>query len=417
MLLFFPPGSCNLFDCNERRTIILSGGNNILAVFGSTGSIGGNTLEVVRRHPDHFTVRYLVARGNAPALIAQVREFRPAAVVVTDPAACETVRDAVGGLTEVLGGDDAMAQLAARDDYDTMVSGLVGFAGLLPTIAAMRAGRRIALANKETLVVAGALMTALARAHGVPILPIDSEHSAIQQCLVGESAHSVSRIILTASGGPFRGWTPAQLATVTPAQALRHPNWSMGSKITIDSATLMNKGLEVIEAHWLFDVDAARIDVLVHPQSVIHSMVEFSDGSVKAQLGVPDMKIPIHYALTAPGRLAADYERADLARIGSLTFEPPDTACFPCLRLAYAALAVGGTAPACLNAANEVAVDAFLRGDLPFTGIPALIEECLTQVPVRPADALDDIIETDRAARDWARAHISTVYSQTPTRI
>jgi 1-deoxy-D-xylulose-5-phosphate reductoisomerase len=406
-----------LFDCNEGQRIILSGGSNILAVFGSTGSIGCNTLEVARRHPDHFTVRYLTARGNAAALIAQIQEFRPAAVVVTDDAARATVRDAVGGITEVLGGAHAMEELAARDDYDTMVSALVGFAGLLPTIAAMRAGRRIALANKETLVVAGALMTALARAHDIPILPIDSEHSAIQQCLVGEPAHSVARIILTASGGPFRGWTPARLATVTPAQALRHPNWSMGSKITIDSATLMNKGLEVIEARWLFGVDAARIDVLVHPQSVIHSMVEFSDGSVKAQLGVPDMKIPIHYALTAPDRLPADYERADLARIGSLTFEPPDTEAFPCLRIAYDALAAGGTAPACLNAANEVAVAAFLRGELPFTGIPALIEECLAHVPVGTADAFDDIIETDRAARDWARANITTLDFQIPTRI
>ena len=386
-------------------------------MFGSTGSIGCNTLEVARRHPDHFAVRYLAARSNAATLVAQVREFRPAAVVVSDPAARAEVRDAVGGLTEVLGDDDAMEQLAGRDDYDMMVSGLVGFAGLLPTVAAIRAGRQIALANKETLVVAGALMTALARGHGNPILPIDSEHSAIQQCLVGEAAQGVARIILTASGGPFRGWTPAQLAAVTPAQALRHPNWSMGSKITIDSATLMNKGLEVIEAHWLFGVDAARIDVLVHPQSVIHSMVEFTDGSVKAQLGVPDMKIPIHYALSWPDRLAADYERADLARIGSLTFEKADTAAFPCLRLAYDALAAGGTAPACLNAANEVAVAAFLHGDLPFTGIPMLIEECLAHVPVGTADTLDDIIETDRAARDWARAHLSTLDLQIPTRI
>ena len=395
----------------------MNNGKKILAVFGSTGSIGCNTLEVVRRHPDYFTVRYLTGNSNAAVLIDQVREFRPAAVVVGDNNARAEVRAAVGDITEVLDGGNALASIAARDDYDTMVSSLVGFAGLLPTIAAIRSGKHIALANKETLVVAGELMTRLAREHNVPLLPIDSEHSAIQQCLVGEPAHSVARIILTASGGPFRGWTREDLDAVTPAQALRHPNWSMGSKITIDSATLMNKGLEVIEAHWLFGVDAANIDVVVHPQSIIHSMVEFSDGSVKAQMGVPDMKIPIQYALTYPDRLAADYERADLARIGSLTFEAPDLATFPCLRLAYDALDAGGTAPACMNATNEIAVAAFLRGEIRFTGIPALIEESLQHVPLRAVSSLDDIIETDRAAREWAAAHITQTAFQTLTRI
>ena len=395
----------------------MNNGKKILAVFGSTGSIGCNTLEVVRRHPDYFTVRYLTGNSNAAVLIDQVREFRPAAVVVGDNNARAEVRAAVGDITEVLDGGNALASIAARDDYDTMVSSLVGFAGLLPTIAAIRSGKHIALANKETLVVAGELMTRLAREHNVPLLPIDSEHSAIQQCLVGEPAHSVARIILTASGGPFRGWTREDLDAVTPAQALRHPNWSMGSKITIDSATLMNKGLEVIEAHWLFGVDAANIDVVVHPQSIIHSMVEFSDGSVKAQMGVPDMKIPIHYALTYPDRLAADYERADLARIGSLTFEAPDLATFPCLSLAYDALDAGGTAPACMNATNEIAVAAFLRGEIRFTGIPALIEESLQHVPLRAVSSLDDIIETDRAAREWAAAHITQTAFQTLTRI
>ena len=391
----------------------MNNGRKILAVFGSTGSIGTNTLEVVRRHPEHFAVRCLTGNSNADLLAEQVREFRPAAVAVTDAEARAAVRAAVGDLTDVLDGEDALVALASRDDYDTMVSSLVGFAGLLPTMAAIRSGKHIALANKETLVVAGELMTALAREHGVPLLPIDSEHSAIQQCLVGEPAHSVSRIILTASGGPFRGWTRQELAAVTPSQALRHPNWSMGSKITIDSATLMNKGLEVIEARWLFGVEADRIDVVVHPQSIIHSMVEFSDGSVKAQLGVPDMKIPIHYALTYPDRLAADYERADLPRIGSLTFEQPDLSTFPCLRLAYDALREGGTAPACMNAANEVAVAAFLRGGLGFTGIPALIEESLQHVPLCPLTSLEDIIETDRAAREWAEAHIAQLDLQT----
>ena len=391
----------------------MDNGKKILAVFGSTGSIGQNTLEVARRHPASFAVRYLTGNSNADLLAAQVREFRPAAVAVSDPAARTAVREAVGTLTEVLDGDGALEDIATREDYDTMVSSLVGFAGLRPTMAAIRAGKHIALANKETLVVAGDTMTALAREHGVPILPIDSEHSAIAQCLVGEPAHSVARIILTASCGPFRGWTAQQLAAVTPAQALRHPNWSMGSKITIDSATLMNKGLEVIEAHWLFGVDADRIDVVVHPQSIIHSMVEFSDGSVKAQLGVPDMKIPIHYALTHPDRLAADYERADLARIGSLTFEQPVPATFPCLRLAYDALRAGGTAPACLNAANEVAVAAFLRGDLSFPGIPALIEESLQHVPLHATAPLDDIIETDRATRVFAEARVESNVSPT----
>jgi 1-deoxy-D-xylulose-5-phosphate reductoisomerase len=395
----------------------MNNGKKILAVFGSTGSIGCSTLEVVRRHPEHFAVRYLTGNSNAALLAAQVREFRPAAVAVGDPSARAEVREAVGDITDVLDGDGVLEAIAGRADYDTMVSGLVGFAGLLPTMTAIRAGRHIALANKETLVVAGELMTALAREHEVPLLPIDSEHSAIQQCLVGEPADSIARIILTASGGPFRGWSRAQLASVTPAQALRHPNWNMGSKITIDSATLMNKGLEVIEAHWLFGVVAARIDVVVHPQSIIHSMVEFHDGSVKAQLGVPDMKIPIHYALTYPNRLAADYERADLARIGSLTFEEPDPVTFPCLRLAYDALRAGGTAPACLNAANEVAVSAFLRGDIPFTGIPTLIEDSLQHVPLRPLSSVDDIIETDRATREWARTHIAHTTSQTLTRI
>lgn len=388
----------------------------ILAVFGSTGSIGCNTLEVVRRHPDSFAVRYLTGNSNAELLIAQVREFRPAAIAVTDPAARAKVIAAVGDVTQVLDGEDALIELAGRDDYDTMVSSLVGFAGLLPTVAAIRAGKTIALANKETLVVAGEIITALTRTHGVSLLPIDSEHSAIQQCIVGEPAHGVARIILTASGGPFRGWTTEALQTVTPAQALRHPNWSMGSKITIDSATLMNKGLEVIEAHWLFAVDPSRIDVVVHPQSIIHSMVEFSDGSVKAQLGVPDMKIPIHYALSAPDRLAADYERMDITRIGTLTFEAPDAATFRCLGLGYDALGIGGTAPACLNAANEVAVAAFLRGEIAFLRIAALIEDSLAHVPHGPADSIDDIIDADRRTRAWAEAHLTQTAILSTTR-
>ncbi|MBR9978978.1 MAG: 1-deoxy-D-xylulose-5-phosphate reductoisomerase [Bacteroidetes bacterium] len=384
----------------------------ILAVFGSTGSIGRNTLEVARRHPDHFSVRYLTGNSNAELLIEQIRAVRPAAVAVSDPVARNTVRDAVGDLTTVLNGANALDEIAGRDDYDTMVSGLVGFAGLLPTTTAIRAGKSIALANKETLVVAGEIITALAREHNVRILPIDSEHSAIQQCILGEHDADISRIILTASGGPFRGYTAEQLRGVTPAQALKHPNWSMGNKITIDSATMMNKGLEVIEAHWLFGVDPDAIDVVVHPQSIIHSMVEFSDGSVKAQLGIPDMKIPIHYALTWPDRIASDYERMDIARIGTLTFEQPDPETFPCLRLAYDVLRTGGSAAASLNAANEIAVDAFLHGLLPFPGIAEIIEECINQLPQHRLSSIDDVLDADRDARNWTKNRIAKTASQ-----
>ncbi len=378
----------------------------ILAVFGSTGSIGQNTLEVVRGHPGHFSLRYLTGNSNAQLLCAQVREFRPLAVAVTDPDAFKIVRDEVGGMTEVLEGEAGLVDLAGRDDYDMLVSSLVGFAGLVPTITAMEAGHDIALANKETLVVAGELITDLRKRRKVNLLPVDSEHSAIMQCLTGEADRGVRRIILTASGGPFRGKTCEQLERVTLAQALRHPNWNMGSKITIDSSTLMNKGLEVIEAHWLFDVGADRIDVVVHPESIIHSMVEFTDGSVKAQLGVPDMKIPIHYALSWPDRLEADYERLDLARIGSLTFEAPDTETFRCLALAYDALREGGTAPAILNAANEIAVDAFLNERITYTGIPALIESCLEAIPAQSADQLAGVIDADRRTREFARKEL-----------
>ncbi|MCZ7556035.1 MAG: 1-deoxy-D-xylulose-5-phosphate reductoisomerase [Bacteroidia bacterium] len=379
-----------------------------IAVFGATGSIGQSTLEVARRHPDIFDVRYLSGNRNVPLLCEMVRAFRPAATAVVDAVAYREVQANVGHLTEVLGGEEALVELAARTDYDIMVSSLVGSAGLLPTVTAIQGGKRIALANKETLVVAGEYITALTRAHGVDLLPIDSEHSAIMQCIVGEPAHSVSRIILTASGGPFRGWEAGQLDAVTPAQALRHPNWSMGNKITIDSATLMNKGLEVIEAHWLFGKQVSDISVVVHPQSIIHSLVEFSDGSVKAQLGVPDMKLPILYALTYPERIPSTHERLDLAAIGSLTFEQPDTDSFPCLRLAYEALDRGGTAPAILNAANEVAVAAFLAGTLNFRGIPAVIEECLGLLPISGAERLDDILAADTRARETASRIIAS---------
>ncbi len=392
------------------------GKTNILAVFGATGSIGRNTLEVARRNPDAFVVRYLTGNSNAELLCEMAREFRPKAVAVTNAIALDRVRAEIGDITEVTGGPDALVELAGRDDYDTMVSGLVGFAGLLPTVAAIRAGHRIALANKETLVVAGEYISALTKQHGVELLPIDSEHSAILQCIVGEPSHAVARIILTASGGPFRGWTREALADATPAQALKHPNWSMGSKITVDSATLMNKGLEIIEAHWLFGTSVENISVVVHPQSIIHSMVEFSDGSVKAQLGIPDMKLPIHYALTYPDRIATNYPRLDIASIGTLTFEQPDLDAFPCLRLAGEALRSGGTAPATLNAANEIAVAAFLRGELSFPGIAEVIDTCLRQLPIDPADTLDAIIQADARARETARKRIGSLSTFQPVR-
>ncbi len=398
------PRGCNLISLNMEREHI-----NQLAIFGATGSIGQSTLEVVRRNPHAFAVRYMSGNSNADLLCAMVREFRPAAVAVSDPAAAAVVRAAVGDITEVLDGELALVELAGREDYGTMVSSLVGFAGLLPTIAAIRAGHHIALANKETLVVAGELISTLLSEHSVQLLPVDSEHSAVYQCLVGEPRERIARIILTASGGPFRGWTVEQLLHVTPQQALKHPNWSMGSKITIDSATLMNKGLEVIEARWLFDVPAERIDVLVHPQSIVHSLVEFTDGSVKAQLGMPDMKLPIQYALTWPDRGSERFTRMDLATIGSLTFEAPDRTAFPCLGLAYDALEARGNATTILNAANEIAVAAFLRGELPFSGIPALIDHCLQHVAHRAVRNIEDIVESDRETRAHATAHISSL--------
>jgi 1-deoxy-D-xylulose-5-phosphate reductoisomerase len=378
-----------------------------LAIFGSTGSIGRNTLEVVREQASRFRVRYLTANRSSELLCAQVREFRPRAVAVVDEKAWRDVRAAVGRGTAVLAGAEALTELAQREDYDVMVSGLVGFAGMPPTLAAVSAGKTVALANKEALVVAGEALMRARAVHGAPLLPIDSEHSAILQCLQGEDPSAVRRIILTASGGPFRGRRASDLASVTRTEALRHPNWDMGSKITIDSATLMNKGLEVIEAHWLFGLPAAQIDVLVHPQSIIHSMVEFVDGSVKAQLGVPDMRIPIQYALAYPTRLPSPQHRLHLDAIGTLTFHEPDLRAFRCLRLAYDALEAGGTAPAALNAANEIAVQAFLTGGIRFTDIPRVIEWCLERVPVRPARSVNAIIEVDRQSRIFAHERIA----------
>ena len=371
-----------------------------LALLGSTGSIGTQALDVVREQAGRFRVAVLTAGRQWQALVAQAQEFRPAAVVIGDEFYQE-VKAALAGQpeTQVLAGAAALVEVVQRPDVDVVLTALVGYAGLPPTVAAIRAGKDIALANKETLVVAGELITSLVRAHGVKLLPVDSEHSAIFQCLVGEELNPVEKVILTASGGPFRGRTTAELAHITKAQALKHPNWTMGAKITIDSATLMNKGLEVIEAKWLFNLDNEQVGVIVHPQSIVHSLVQFQDGSLKAQLGLPDMKLPIQYALGYPARLRNDFPRFSFLAYPTLTFEPADEATFRHLPLAYAAMRRGGTAPCVLNAANEVAVAAFLRDEIGFLGMADVVAGCLDRVPYLASPTLADYAATDAEAR------------------
>jgi 1-deoxy-D-xylulose-5-phosphate reductoisomerase len=368
-----------------------------LAILGATGSIGQQTLAVVRAHPDRYQVVALAAARSSPALRALADEFRPACVVVAGD-------DGRAALAEpgrtVLAGTPGLTQMATDPAVDLLVAASGGHAGIAPTLAALAAGKQLALANKETIVCAGALVTAAARAAGVTIRPVDSEHSAIWQCLgFGQPPQPVRRLTLTASGGPFRTWPAADLARVSAAQALNHPTWRMGGKITIDSATLMNKGLEVIEAHWLYQMPYDQVDVLVHPQSIVHSLVEFVDGSVLAQLGLPDMRLPIHVALAYPERIASDLPRLDLVALGRLDFEAPRRDVFPCLDLAYQAGRAGGTYPTVLSAADEAAVDLFLAGAIPFTGIARLIEAALqAHVPVSEP-ALDEILAADRATR------------------
>lgn len=381
-----------------------------LAIIGSTGSIGTQTLGIVARYPDLFTVSALTAGSNAELLMAQARLCRPEKVVIGNDAFYEVVKTGLSGLgIEVMSGQKAVEEVASSDGVDTVVAAMVGFAGLRPTAAAVAAGREVALANKETLVVAGEMITRMAAMTGTRLLPVDSEHSAIMQCLNGEPESSVERIILTASGGPFRDTSAERLAKVTPLEALRHPNWTMGSKITIDSATLMNKGLEVIEAHWLFGTPQDRIDVLIHPQSVIHSMVQFTDGSLKAQLGVPDMRLPIIYALTYPERVVTELPRPDLAEIGSLTFGEPDTARFRCLALARNALKAGGNMPCALNAANEIAVAAFLQEQIGFNDIAGAVEYVLDKTEYSTGASLDAYAETDSASRRLTYEYINKV--------
>jgi len=370
-------------------------------LLGATGSIGRRTLELVEQFPTEFRVEGLAARGSNPELVADLcLKHRPRALALSDPRAVDRVARALPRPhPEILSGASGLVTLASQVEADVVLSAIVGGAGLLPTMAAIRSGKAIALANKETLVMAGALMTRAARERQVPVLPVDSEHSAIFQCLEGHNRSEVHRVLLTASGGPFRRLSRADLARVTVEEALNHPTWKMGAKITVDSATLMNKGLEVIEARWLFDLAPGQVQVIVHPQSVVHSMVEYVDGSLLAQLGVADMGIPILYALTYPRRLPGASERLDLTRVGALTFEEPDPERFPCLGLARRALLDGDCAPVILNAANEVAVAAFLDGRIPFTRIPELIEETLSRVPGRTLGSIEVCVEVDGEAR------------------
>ena len=378
-----------------------------LAILGSTGSIGTQALDVVRAQPGRFRVEVLTAGRNAELLIAQAIEFKPNAVAIADETQGQKVRDALWAHDiKAYSGADSIAQLVEMEGIDIVLTALVGFAGLRPTMNAIAAGKHIALANKETLVVAGEIVMQAAKNKGVNILPVDSEHSAIFQCLAGEFHNHIEKLILTASGGPFRGRDRESLASVTKAQALKHPNWDMGAKITIDSASLMNKGLEVIEARWLFDVKAKDIDVVVHPQSIVHSCVQFEDGSIKAQLGLPDMKLPIQYALGYPRRLKNDFPRFNFADYSSLTFETPDKSTFRNLQLAYDALDAGGSAPCVLNAANEVAVEAFLQDEVGFLEMSDVLEHALQVVFQEGKPDLESLFELDAAARKAATEFI-----------
>ena len=371
-----------------------------IAVLGSTGSIGTQALDVIREQGDALHVEVLSAHNNADLLVKQALEFKPNVVVIGNEAKWKEVNDALFDLgIKVYSGEEALEQVVETDGIDMVLTAMVGAAGLKPTMRAIQAGKHIALANKETLVVAGELVMAAARKRGVDIHPVDSEHSAIYQCLAGEFHNPIEKVILTASGGPFRGRDLASLEGVTKADALKHPNWDMGAKITIDSASLMNKGLEVIEAKWLFDVDPDQIDVVVHPQSIVHSCVQFTDGSIKAQLGLPDMKLPIQYALTYPRRLANAFPRFNFMDYPELTFEQPDTKTFRNLALAFEALRTGGNAPAVLNAANEIAVARFLRDELTFLDLPRVVEHALERVTLMSKPSLDDLVASDAEAR------------------
>jgi 1-deoxy-D-xylulose-5-phosphate reductoisomerase len=387
-----------------------------LALLGATGSIGGSTLDVVSRHPERYRIGALSAHSRVDELIALCARFRPDSAVIADPAGFPALRDGLAALglpTRAMAGPEALSEVAADPAFPVVVAAVVGAAGVASTLSAARAGKRLLLANKESVVLAGDLLMQAARDGGATVLPVDSEHNAIFQCLPADGRRQgVRRLVLTASGGPFRGWSRADLATVTPEQACAHPNWSMGRKISVDSATLMNKGLEVIEASHLFALPAAQIDVVVHPQSVIHSLVDYVDGSMLAQLGNPDMRTALAYGLAWPERIDAGVAPLDLAAIGRLEFQAPDLATFPCLGLAYRALEAGAGAAAVLNAANEIAVSAFLQGRLGFLAIPELIEACLDALPARPSESLEQLLDTDAEARRMAESLISRMQRQ-----
>ncbi|MHB9014019.1 MAG: 1-deoxy-D-xylulose-5-phosphate reductoisomerase [Ignavibacteriaceae bacterium] len=370
-------------------------------ILGSTGSIGKNTLNVIRNFPDKFEVVALTINTRIDLLEPQINEFKPRIVVVNDEILGKRLKEKVGNKCKVITGNSGLIEVAANLDYDIFVGAMVGSNGLAPTIEAIKRGKTIALANKETLVVAGELITSLCEKYNSKLIPVDSEHSAIFQCLEGENKESVEKLIITASGGPFLNKNKNMFNEITIEEALNHPNWKMGNKITIDSATLMNKGLEVIEARWLFGMTKDKIDVVVHPQSIIHSMIQFTDGSIKAQLGLPDMKLPIQYALTYPERCKNNFERTNLPKIGFLSFFEPDLEKFECLNLAYSALEAGGTAPCILNAANEIAVDKFLSGKIKFTTIPSFINEALEKIENHKSPDLVTIYECDRLTREF----------------
>lgn len=381
-----------------------------IAILGSTGSIGKSTLDVVtsmNQNGEDYSVSYLVTNRNIELLYKQAKEFKPSGVVIIDEERAVQFRSLMNGENlKIFSGEKGLMEVMARGEFDVLVSSLVGFVGLRPTLEALRAGKTVALANKETLVVAGEIVNETAKKHGAPLVPIDSEHSAILQCFSGEDKTSIAKLILTASGGPFLNKDKSELGKVTVEEALNHPNWKMGNKITIDSATLMNKGLEVIEAHYLFDLPPEKIEIVVHPQSIIHSMVEFIDGSIKAQLGVPDMKIPIQYAFTYPERVQSNYQRLDFGKLTQLTFMRPDLDKFTLIRSAYNALSCGGTAPAVLNAANETAVELFLQKKIRFTGIAEMVDGALNAIEPKHAPEIEEIFEADRAARNYVHAKL-----------
>lgn len=374
-----------------------------VAIFGSTGSIGTQALDVIRSHSDLFEVEILTAHSNDELLVRQAKEFNPNAVVITDESRYQPVREALSGTDiKVFAGEKALEEVADFDSYDIMLAAIVGFAGLKPTMRAVSKGKAVALANKETLVVAGEIVMNTALQNGSPIIPVDSEHSALFQCLIGEAGNPVEKIFLTASGGPFLGKKPNFLVNVKRDHALQHPNWSMGAKITIDSATLMNKGLEMIEAKWLFSLRPDQIEVLIHPQSIVHSMVQFEDGSIKAQMGLPDMKLPIQYALSFPGRVKNDFPRMNFRKFSMLNFEEPDYKTFRNLGLAMEALQKGGNTACVLNAANEIAVWAFLKNRIGFLDITAVVEKSMEKMPFIEKPTLDEYYESDGETRAYA---------------